>query len=215
MAEPTSIATITPSISARIERLAERAASGELPTELSRPAGLEPPMPRDGVPPGIPSRFAGARLGQLDGHIRELATSWVDGGMNANVVLLGSVGTGKTHAACAMAIAAHQAGSTVVFAPVVELLDGLRPGGDPQAMHRAIHANVLVLDDLGGERPTDWTGERLYAVINRRWLEQRPTIATSNLAPDALEAAVGPRAWSRLYHGALRLRVAGDDRRRT
>jgi DNA replication protein DnaC len=208
------------SLAERAARMAERAANGELPIEVQpwkpdlQRVVAEPPA-RDGTPSWMPHRFAHATLTDLSGNVRQLAGRWTDGGMNANVLLLGNVGVGKTHAACAMARQAWTAGSSVSFVPVVELLDQLRPQGDPGAYDRAVGVNVLVLDDLGGERPTDWTGERLYAIVNRRWLEMRPTLVTSNLAPDVLEEQVGPRVFSRLYHEALRLTVGGNDRRRT
>jgi DNA replication protein DnaC len=207
------------SIAHRAALMAERAAAGELDTPED---WWDPNLPRVVVdlaasqaePAWMPARFAHAQLADLTGQVRGLADRWTDGGMNANVLLLGNVGVGKTHAACAMARQAWQAGSSVSFVPVVELLDQLRPQGDPDAYDRAIRVDVLVLDDLGGERPTDWTGERLYAIVNRRWLEQRPTLVTSNLAPHVLEQQVGPRVFSRLYHEALRLTVGGSDRRR-
>lgn len=214
MPEPEPLSALAHDVGARIERLAAMAAAGELPRD-ERSDDLGELLHRPEVPAAIPTRFEHARITQLAGELAHLAEDWTTATMSPNVVLLGNVGVGKTHAACALAIAAHQAGSSVEFAPVVELLDQLRPGGDDQALARAMNVDVLVLDDLGGERPTDWTGERLYALINRRWLEQRPTIATSNLGPAELEKAVGVRAWSRLYHGALRLSVAGEDRRRT
>lgn len=164
----------------------------------------------------VPSRFRDAHVDQLDGTLRDLAARWTGTGMLANVLLLGSVGVGKTHAAVSLARLAHdQGGVRVRFLPVVELLDDMRPGGDLGAFDRAVTVDVLVLDDLGGERPTDWTGERLYALINRRWLEERPTIVTSNLGAAKLEASVGPRIWSRLWHDSLRIEIGGADRRRT
>lgn len=214
MPDPQPLSALAPDVRDRIERLAAKAAAGEIATHLEPAPHHGEVLHREPVPAAIPSRFAHARITQLDGALAKLATDWTAAAMTANVVLLGNVGVGKTHAACALAIEAHQAGSTVQFAPVVELLDQLRPGGDDHALERAMTVDVLVLDDLGGERPTDWTGERLYALINRRWLEQRPTIATSNLGPEALEKSIGSRAWSRLYHDALRLSVAGQDRRK-
>lgn len=132
-----------------------------------------------------------------------------------NLVLLGAVGVGKTHAALAAARADHERGLEVVFLPVVELLDLLRPGGPEHALDDVMHCDRLVVDDLGHERSTDWTWERLGAVVNRRWLEERPIIATSNLDPPELSAAVGERTYSRLVgDGAVVIHVAGDDRRR-
>ena len=161
----------------------------------------------------IPSRFRWATYRDFPPQIGEELEHWGTAGAGANLVLLGPVGTGKTHAAVAAARVCHDRHLDVAFYPVVELLDMLRPGGPDAAMEELTSVDVLVLDDVGAERPTDWTGERLYALINRRWLEERRTIATSNLEPDALQAAVGTRTYSRLIHGALALSLTGVDRR--
>ena len=212
MDEPTRIGLTADDYRKRAEEMAERASRGELNTS---PASIGSVYVEAGSGPApVPRRFKTADMTQLEGDVAALANEWIVGDMSENVLLLGAVGTGKTHTACAMAKQAWDSGLSVSFLPVVELLDQLRPDGVKDALSRVVKVDVLVLDDLGGERPTEWTGERLYAVINRRWLEERPTIVTSNLSPDGLEKAVGPRVWSRLYHGALRLTVGGEDRRR-
>lgn len=213
MPEPSTFGDSTADILRRVEMMAERAAAGELPTGPDPVSVAQAETVSRGRAP-LPRRFRTATVADLSGQRAKIAREWIDGGMVANVLLLGSVGVGKTHMACALARHAWDDGLNVLFLPVVELLDQLRPDGIKDAMSRATNADVLVLDDLGGERPTDWTGERLYAVINRRWLEERPTIVTSNLTGDDLEAAAGPRVWSRLYHGAMRLSVGGTDRRK-
>lgn len=202
MPQPTRLADILPDIR---DEITARAADDRPHQDYATP---------DRGPAPLPRRFAHAHTDQLTGDVATLAADWTNTGMNANVLLLGTVGVGKTHTACALAREAWNAGSRIWFTPIVELLDLLRPTGDSDALQRATNVDVLILDDLGGERPTDWTGERLYAIVNRRWLEQRPTIVTSNLAPDELEKAVGPRVFSRLYHDALRLTIGGHDRRR-
>lgn len=166
----------------------------------------------------IPSRFVWATLADFTDEpmaIRDGLHDWAQDPRGRNLVLLGPVGTGKTHAAVGAVRAAHDRGSEVVFLPVVELLDQLRPGGPEHALAEYAAADLLVLDDLGAERPTEWTGERLYALINRRWLEERPTVATTNLEPDPLREALGERVFSRLVgNDAVVLRLAGKDRRR-
>lgn len=169
----------------------------------------------------IPTRFLAAHWtdfdftgdAAMDNALTDL-DAWCDRKSPDNVVILGPVGTGKTHLAIATARTRHFDGEFVSFWPVVELLDALRPGGDETAADRARNASVLILDDLGAERPTDWTAERMYALVNRRWLDAKPIIVTSNLPVDELQAAVGPRLYSRLAHNALAIRLAGDDRRR-
>lgn len=158
----------------------------------------------------IPARYRHARLEDLTGDLSQ-AQEW-DG--TSNVLLLGNVGTGKTHAAVALARMVHEAGGTLMFRSALALVDDLKPGGDERAMERALSVNLLLLDDLGYERHTDFAADRVSRVITDRYDACRPTIVTSNLSPDALEAEVGPRIWSRLFHGALRLKVSGNDRRK-
>lgn len=161
-----------------------------------------------------PHRFAGAHLGGIDRGLEADLRGWVDGDRRGNLLLRGPVGTGKTHAAFAVCRELIDRGVRPVWAPVVDALDEMRPDGDPRVLPRLCHAEVLFLDDLGGERPTDWTAERLYRVVNTRWLEGRPTVATTNVAGDDLADAVGERVVSRLVDGATIVQVGGDDRRR-
>lgn len=162
----------------------------------------------------IPRVFWRARITDLAAPVSGSVCAWLDGEPR-NLVLFGPVGTGKTHAAVA-ALRARFALDYVTarFAPAVELLDELRPGGPDGAMERAAAVDWLLLDDLGSERATDWTAERMYALVNRRWLDQRPIIATTNLDPDELKEH-DPRLYSRLMDGAAVLRLGGDDRRLT
>jgi DNA replication protein DnaC len=158
----------------------------------------------------IPVRYRHARLDQLEGDTAH-AAEW-DG--RSNVLLLGNVGAGKTHAAVALARLVHDDGREVLFRPSVRLLDDLRPDGPHDAYQRACNVDLLVLDDLGAERRTDWTADRISAVLVSRYDDCLPTVVTSNLAPETLEQTVGARIWSRLWDGALRLKISGSDRRK-
>lgn len=164
-----------------------------------------------------PARYRDATVDDLDGPAAAAVADWRTD-PTRNLLLLGDVGVGKTHAAMAAARLAVDQGWDVVFHPVVELLDLLRPGGPDDALPRAVDAGLLVLDDVGAERPSDWTAERLYLLVNRRWLEHRPVVATSNLdaagGQGPLVDAVGARLYSRLVHGAVIARLGGGDRRR-
>jgi DNA replication protein DnaC len=178
----------------------------------------------------IPRRFLDARPADFQEESEETRaqlTDWVKDPAGRNLLFLGPVGTGKTHAAVAAARVRYFSNNERPrFWPVVELLDALRPGGSEDAMEEAMHARLLILDDLGAEKPTEWTAERMYAVINRRWMNENVTIATSNLpatrksAPNdytdaTLDEVLGPRMFSRLVgSGAVIIRLSGPDRRR-
>lgn len=139
-----------------------------------------------------------------------------------NLILTGPTGPGKTFLALAMAKDLHYAGATVMFTPVVELLGRLRRGGREVPITPYTTPKVLILDDLGVEKPTDWVESTLYEIVNSRWLDDLPTIVTSNfdaVDPDdpkvrPLSDRVGERIWDRLRDGAVALSVDGPSRRR-
>lgn len=177
-----------------------------------------------------PARFHGVELGwtgeQHGPAVLAELCGWKARDPRTNLLLLGPVGTGKTGTALAAVRddwITH--GRAVQFWPVVDLLRGLRPDGELD-MGRLTSVPLLILDDLGAEKPSDWTAEQLYALVNRRWLDQRATIATSNLpgtratAPsgytgDVLDEVIGERLFSRLVgDDAVVVRLSGRDRRR-
>lgn len=163
----------------------------------------------------VPQRFHQADLADFATEAWLPAVAdWANAPQGRNLVVFGPVGTGKTHLACAAVRPAVWRALDVAFVPVVELLDQLRPGGPEGALDVLADADRLVLDDLGSEKPTDWTAERLYALVNRRWSDAAPLVATTNLQPEQLQAHLGERTYSRLVGGAVAVRLGGQDRRR-
>ncbi len=166
-----------------------------------------------------PAKFRHAHVDELDSEIVDLVRGWISTpDPRPNLLLVGPVGTGKTHAACAAVRGDVEAGATAVIASVVDVLDALRaemqPGAPSGYLDRLAVADLLLLDDLGAERPSEWAGERLNALIDRRWRDDRPVVATTNLEPKPLAAVLGERTYSRLIGGATALRISGVDRRR-
>ena len=168
----------------------------------------------------IPNRFQWAELEQLHAdQQRETLTLWAEAGTTGNLIVHGPVGTGKSYAAVAACRRRHDRGEEVHWWPIVELLDGLRDEVADSAVVSVLFdrltqdADVLVLDDLGGHRSTEWADERLYAIINRRWLDERPTVVTTNLSGKALTDSLGQRVMSRLVDGATIVHLDGADLR--
>lgn len=165
---------------------------------------------------GVPARFRPATLaGVATEHgaaVADPIAAWCATGVGA-LVLVGPPGTGKTYTALAAARVLCDR-HAFMFGAMATLLAELRPDGALTA--RALCSpGVLILDDVGAERLTEWAAEQLDSVIGDRWLHRKPTIVTSNLAPDALRDHVGARAWSRLTGvGSLVVRLAGADLRR-
>lgn len=75
-------------------------------------------------------------------------------------------------------------------------------------------APVLVLDDLGAERPTDWVRERLYDIVNTRYEAQRSVLVTTNLNPEQMERSLGARIAGRLIEMCRVIDIDGPQLRR-
>lgn len=73
--------------------------------------------------------------------------------------------------------------------------------------------DLLVLDDLGREKVTDWASERLYVLVNERYNRRRPTIVTTNYSPDELADRGYDALVSRLVEGAAVVLLTADDYR--
>ena len=156
-----------------------------------------------------PRRFQSARIAELDNDLRAELGSWV-AAPRCNIVLVGPVGTGKTHALWAIIRELHYRSVRWSGGSVPDLLDSLRP---ERQQRFDPGADVVMLDDLGAERQTEWTAEQLTRIIDSAWNDERPIVASTNLAPETLAKVLGDRAWSRLAGGALVLGVTGGDRR--
>lgn len=103
------------------------------------------------------------------------------------LALVGDNGCGKTHLAVSIARVCLEQERSVLFAVVPDLLDHLRaafaPGADEpydELFTLVREVEVLVLDDLGAERSSDWTDEKLYQVLNFRYNGRLPTVITTN-----------------------------------
>lgn len=146
----------------------------------------------------------------------------------SGIVLSGPVGTGKTHLAAGLANALMAQGVPCLFVVVPEFLQELRDAmgrSDSSVGARAAAAKstpVLFLDDLGKERTevaegerraSEWVRETLYTIINRRYEEHLPVVATTNCNIEELRGRLGEATVSRLYEMCDWLRLRGADYR--
>jgi len=157
------------------------------------------------------------------------------GGPFPGLLLIGDTGCGKTHLAVAALRRIMQKGFEGLFNDYQTLLDRIRSGydsasnsSDKEAYHGALDAEVLLLDDLGAHRVTDWVQDTVTSIITHRCNNKKPLIATTNLPEAAMQTSggitdyrrtladyIGTRAHSRLFEMCRVVRVtAGDYRKR-
>lgn len=121
------------------------------------------------------------------------------------IIFVGEYGCGKTHLAAAIAnYAREELQMRPVFAVVPDLLDYLRSAFAPNSestyerRFEAIRsADLLLLDDLGTENTTTWAREKLFQIVNYRYLERLPTIVTTNVDWERIEGRIRSRLFDR------------------
>jgi DNA replication protein DnaC len=145
------------------------------------------------------------------------------------LLLMGTCGVGKTHLSVAiLRELIEKKGVPCLFYEFGSLLKEIQNSYNPvpqtselTVLSPVIEAEVLVLDELGGTKPTDWVRDTMMQVINARYNDRKLTIFTTNYtdmrrtpAEETLEDRIGVRLRSRLYEMCKTVVVEGEDYRR-
>lgn len=171
-------------------------------------SGLSLPMPHqtfDTFRPTLESKEALAAAQEFADHPTDYSI----------LTIRGSVGTGKTHLLQAIGWASLEAGRQPKFISVARYLERLRStysDDSPvsfETLYRPLEAAaILLLDDLGAERMTNWGQEQLYKIVNHRYQERLPVAASMNLDAGRAVDQYGERTADRLFDtGSGRVKV--------
>ena len=131
------------------------------------------------------------------------------------LLLMGDPGTGKTHLAVAAFRAIMAKGFEGLFFDYQNLLDRIRSGYDSSSnssdreMYRvAMDTEVILLDDLGAHRVTDWVEDTVTSIITSRCNQRKALIATTNL----IDSEAGYATYERTAGGKVDYRTTLTDR---
>jgi len=158
-------------------------------------------------------------------RVQEFVDLWPSLQEGKGLLLMGGCGAGKTHLAVAALLEVIHSGKPgrVLFANFQDVIQEIHASfdsdqlpGKAEIMRPLLEADLLVLDELGSQKPTTFVQDILYYVINTRYNEERTTIFTTNYldhVPDAkqerLEERIGVRLRSRLAEMADRIDFTG------
>ena len=177
----------------------------------------------------IAKRFRDADLVNCPKTIQDYFTE--ENYKTKGLFIFGKVGTGKTYNAYALVkyLLAKSLNARIVNLP--SLLNIIRASfskqevfdsnGDCESrfvknmsdIEKLINTHILVIDDIGAEKPSEWVAETLYYLINSRYENEKTTIFTSNLSLDELSDVIGDRIASRINEMCDIVEMDGDDKR--
>jgi len=145
------------------------------------------------------------------------------------ILLMGPCGVGKTHLAVSTIRALIDKGIRCLFYDFRDLLKEIQDSYNPVSQSTELRvlepvylADVLVLDELGASKPTDWVRDTMTQIINTRYNDRKVTIFTTNYldeptnpTEESLTDRVGVRLRSRLHEMCKVVRIKGSDYRAT
>ena len=133
-----------------------------------------------------------------------------------SIIMMGKTGLGKTHLSLSIAKEVITGGFGVIYTPAQKLVSALERehfsfSGSDAAIRKYTDCDLLIIDDLGAEFPSQFTTAAIGNLINERLYENRPTIISTNLSVKELNERYSERTASRILGEYKRLQFIGED----
>ena len=150
-------------------------------------------------------RFSTYQVNEENAKVFGIAKRYVENfsemySQNQGMLFWGDVGTGKSYTAAAIANELMERLHSVIMTSFVKLLQDMQgfDNDDGAYMNRLNRAKLLIIDDLGAERGTDFALEKVYDIIDSRYRSGKPAIFTTNLTMGQMKECTDIR-YNRIY----------------
>jgi DNA replication protein DnaC len=149
--------------------------------------------------------------------------------VDRGLLFMGTVGVGKTHLAVSILKGLTERGFNCIFYEFGALLKEIQDSynastktSELKVLAPILETEVLVLDEIGASKPTEWMRDTMAHIINQRYNDKKLTVFTTNYLDkrradrdETLEDRIGVRLRSRLFEMCRTVEMTGDDFRKT
>lgn len=177
----------------------------------------------------IPPRYHGAKINpanETQKPVYDRLQKYVDNfakvkERGSNVLLLGTVGSGKTHLACAVANEVIKKGYSALYLTLNEavllMTESWKKSGESEIkiLRRFCEPDLIILDEIGCQRSSDVSSSIITAIYDALYREQKPVISLSNLTAEQVCKQLSPRVYDRITQGGVVFELNGESVRQT
>jgi DNA replication protein DnaC len=164
----------------------------------------------------IPPIFKDTSFDKIDTRLKDATRSLIVNENPRGLYLYGQCGTGKTYSIWAMYKRLRVNDVPIYVVSSIDFLSQLRSDFNSGTKYYEAYQDyggILVIDDIGTEKYSEWAGEMFYAIINKRYEQKLPTIFTSNYSIAEISDKFGDRIASRIVGMCDIIKLVGTDKR--